>query len=178
MHVTTELRMAEAMKTAARRCRLRSGRGGFSLLEMMLATAVLLGCVIVLGELAGIGNQHVDDIAGLSLAEVICQSTLNEMLSGAAAVESFERRAVPEHPGWTVSAEVTSTDRQRVASLRVMAWYESPQQTVSEQAAVRKHVFSLVRWIRDPYSPLPGGEGNGGGSPFSLMDQIGGGMGP
>jgi prepilin-type N-terminal cleavage/methylation domain-containing protein len=170
--------MVEAMKTVARRRRLRSGRAGFSLLEMMLATAVLLGCVVVLGELAGIGNQHVDDIAGLSLAEVICQSTLNEMLSGAAAVESFEGRAVPEHAGWTVSAEVTSTDRQGVASLRVTAWYEDPQQVGAEQAPVGKHAFALVRWIRDPYSPVPGEENAGGLTPFSLMDQIGGGMGP
>ena len=152
-------------------------RAGFSLLEMMLATAVLLGCLVVLGELAGIGSQHIDDIEGLSHAEVICQSTLNEMLSGAAAVESFEKRDVPDHPGWMVSAEVASLGRDRVASLRVTAWYEEPGQVELDSLAARKHAFSLVRWTRDPYSPLPSDGASDTGRPFSLMDQIGGGLG-
>lgn len=150
-------------------------RAGFSLLEMMLATAVLLGCVIVLGELAGIGRKHVDDIEGLSTAEVICQSTLNEMLSGAAVVESFEKRPVDEQPGWMVSAEVMPVKQQGVVSLRVTTWYEDPELGLDAEA-LPKHRFSLVRWTRDPSTPLASDDGSGSLEPASLMDLIGGGQ--
>ena len=152
----------------------RPPRAAFSLLEMMLATAVLLGCVIVLAELAGIGNQHVDDIEGYSTAQVICQATLGEMLCGAAAVESFESRPVDGHPGWMVSAEITPVDQDRVASLRVTVWYEDPAEMLVAVDPRRRHQFSLVRWTRDPYSPLPGG--SDGSRPFSLLDEVGGGI--
>ena len=155
----------------------RARRAGFSLLEMLLATAILLGSVIVLAELAGIGNHHVDDIEGLSSAQLICQSALNEMLSGAAPVQSFEKRAVDEYPGWMVSAEVASVRQQGVASLRVTAWYEDPEPIGDEIEPRRRFPFTLVRWTRDPYSPSPGGV-ESGAQPFSLMDQIGGGGSP
>lgn len=173
----------ELLRNAFRRTRplrpdFRAARRGFSLLEMMLATAVLLGCVIVLGELAGMGGQHIDRIEGFSLAEVICQSTLGEMLSGAAAVESFEKREVEEHPGWMVSAELTPVDQPRLASLRVTAWYEDPNRTDLDPTLNRRHAFTLVRWVRDPDVLSPGREEQSTLVPFSLMDQIGTGGSP
>ena len=126
-------------------------RAGFSLVELLLATSVLLGCIVVLAELAALGAKHVGDIEGLSTSQLICQSTLNEMLSSAAPVEAFQQRPVDGQPGWMVSAQIDTVEQSRVASLRVTAWYEDPVAEGLDSEVLHRHEFTLVRWIRDPY---------------------------
>ena len=47
----------------SRRSAARRGHRGFTLLEVLLATGLLLGCVIVLAELAAIGREHANALA-------------------------------------------------------------------------------------------------------------------
>lgn len=49
-------------------------REGFSLLEVVLATAVLLGCVIVLSHIAFVGRSHMESADQLSIAQLACQT--------------------------------------------------------------------------------------------------------
>ncbi len=66
-------------------------RAGFSLMEVILATAILLGSVIVLGELAGMGRRQ--SLRGRDLAEAqqLCEMTLNEILAGLRPLEPQEQ---------------------------------------------------------------------------------------
>ncbi len=66
-------------------------RSGFSLMEVILATAILLGSVIVLGELAGMGRRQ--SLRGRDLAEAqqLCEKTLNEILTGLRPLEPQEQ---------------------------------------------------------------------------------------
>ena len=57
-------------------------RSGFSLLEVIMATAILLGCLIVLGDLAAVGRRHARDAEDLTTAQWLCQTKLNEILAG------------------------------------------------------------------------------------------------
>ena len=54
----------------------------------MLATSILLACLIVLGELASVGRRHARDAEQLTAAQLVCRSRLNEILAGAAPLES------------------------------------------------------------------------------------------
>lgn len=142
-------------------------------MEILLATSVLLGCVVVLSELANIGTKHVDDVEGFSTAQMICRTTLNEMLSGAVETKSFQTEAADAEPGWMVAAEVGQPRQSGVASLRVTAWYEDPAYQGLDYEVPRQHQFTLVRWTRDPY--LGDGFGSRAGSiePDAMFDSFG-----
>ena len=125
----------------------RALRSAFSLMEVLLATAILLGSLIVLGQLATVGRMHAHDAERLTTAQLLCQSKLNEILAGVERVRPVEEESLAE--GWVYSVEVTSADKLHLASLRV---------TVSEDLAEledaadgpRPKQFTLTRWIRDP----------------------------
>ncbi|NUQ62641.1 MAG: hypothetical protein HUU20_09140 [Pirellulales bacterium] len=119
-------------------------RAGFSLLEVLLATTILLGCAIVLFELAAVGREHVNSAEQLALAQRVCETRMNEILAGAEPIKAVEKEDVVEHPGWSLSVEVDPVDRQPgLAALRVIVFREADEQHRGRQ-------YALVRWIRDP----------------------------
>jgi hypothetical protein len=119
-------------------------RAGFSLLEVILATALLMGCGIVLAELANIGREHARAAEQLAAAQLVCQSRLNAILCGAASVEDVEDQPLDELPGWLLSVDTRSVVVPGMVALRVtVAEEEDDQHRRSKQ-------FSLIRWIRKP----------------------------
>ncbi|MCA9073487.1 MAG: hypothetical protein KDA93_00535 [Planctomycetaceae bacterium] len=60
----------------------RHSRAGFSLMEVLLATAILMGSVVVLGELASIGRKQAQRGRELAEAQQRCETLLNEVLLG------------------------------------------------------------------------------------------------
>jgi prepilin-type N-terminal cleavage/methylation domain-containing protein len=57
-------------------------RSGFSLIEVIIATAILLGSVFVLSELAGLGRRQSQRAEQHTRAQELCEQTLNEILFG------------------------------------------------------------------------------------------------
>lgn len=127
------------MKTAPR---------GFSLLEVLLATSVLLGCLVVLSELAAIGRIHASVAQDGSTALTICRSKVNEILAGVAPATSVQKESIDDPPGWWYSVEVEPARQSGVLVLRVTVGQE-------ENPDGRPVEYSLVRWIRDPKSSTP-----------------------
>ncbi len=79
------------MQTQFERIPSRVQRPGFSLIEVILATAILLGSVIVLSELAGIGRRQSNRAEQISEAQRLCELTLHEIVLGLRPIESLER---------------------------------------------------------------------------------------
>ena len=121
----------------------RASRDGFSLLEVVLATAVLLGCVIVLSHIAFVGRSHMESADQLSIAQLACQTRLNEMLSGAAPIQPVAGEPIAELPGWSLSVAASSAPQPGLVELRVTA---AKAATATGQGAAGKQ-FTLVRWI-------------------------------
>lgn len=120
----------------------RPVRGGFSLLEVLLATGILAGCLIVLAELAAIGRQHADDAQKLTTAQAICQTKLSEILAGLVPAEPIEEQEVEGEPGWLVSIDAAPLAQRGLLALRV---------TVTENVQDRPpRQVSVVRWLPDP----------------------------
>jgi len=142
------------------------GRRGFSLMEILLATAILLGSVIVLGELIGIGRRHAESARELAQAQLLCQSKMNELLAGIASVEAVDAelledpmaaQPIPEvtsgdsamsesaaPPGalaWWYSVEVLDAAHPALAAVRVTVW------KARDEKSKRRYAYSLVRWI-------------------------------
>ena len=118
-------------------------RNGFSLLEVLLATSILLGCAIVLGHLAHIGNRRARIAEDLSTAEVLCETKMAELLAGAVPMESVQEELLEDRPGWVVSIETALTLHAGLTAVRV---------TVAEEVVppAKPRQFSLVRWVRTP----------------------------
>ena len=57
-----------------------TNRLGFSLIEVMIATAILMGSAIVLSRLAGMGREQSQKARLHSEAQQLCELTMNEVL--------------------------------------------------------------------------------------------------
>ena len=128
----------------------RRRRPGFSLLEVMLATSILLACLIVLGELASVGRRHARDAEQLTTAQLVCRSRLNEILAGAAPLEAQAASEILELPGWSWKVEVEPLGRYGLSSVTVTV-ARVPRvapATLETPTASGGKSFSLTRWIR------------------------------
>lgn len=132
-------------------------RHGLSLLEVLLATAVLLGCVVVLGHLASIGRVDANSARDLADAQRICQNRMNELLTGLVPLQTSEQETLADEPGWQCTIAIEPAEAPGLAAVRVTVANDLPDQ----RHPVR---FTLVRWLRDPdesdaadssKSPLP-----------------------
>jgi general secretion pathway protein I len=122
---------------------MKSRRRGFSLLEVLLATAILAGSLVVLSELAAIGRIHASTAEDGATAVRICRSVTGAILAGVEPVAPVRQQPVDDEPGWSYSVEVESATRPGLVTIRVTV-----RQDEAENG--RPVEFSLVRWIRDP----------------------------
>ena len=93
-------------------------RAAFSLLEVMLAAGILLACLIVLGELASVGRRHARDAEQLTAAQLLARSRLNEVLAGAAPLESQPAGERPKRPITVESGSLVNPKDKRDNALR------------------------------------------------------------
>jgi len=137
-----ELRLLRSSRASG--CSRR--RAGFSLLEVMLATGILLGCLIVLGELAAVGRRHARDAEQLTEAQLLARSRLNEILAGAAPLESQPASEAAELPGWSCKVAVEPLGRLGLSSVTVTV-ARVPAGTLDTPAGSTGKSFSLTRWV-------------------------------
>jgi hypothetical protein len=109
-------------------------RSGFSLLEVMLATTVLLGSVIVLSHIAFVGTAHMDAARQYAAAQLVCQARMNEMLAGARPIEEVSGQRIPELPGWGLTVKVKSASQPGLLAIEVTA-AEGTRERLSDVAA-------------------------------------------
>ena len=74
----------------------RPNRHGFSLIEIILSTAVLLGSVMVLSELAGIGRRQGQRAQDYTQAQLLCERQLSALLTGQTPITPVEQIPIPE----------------------------------------------------------------------------------
>jgi hypothetical protein len=133
--------------------RLSPIRRGVSLLEVMIATAMLLGAVVVLAELAQIGRRHAESAGERVVAQQLCQQKLNEVLLGLLPVTAASA-PIEEVPGWVYQVEVEPL--QDFAELddlvRVRVTVEQGPQAPELARRRNRRSFRLTRWIRVPRS--------------------------
>jgi prepilin-type N-terminal cleavage/methylation domain-containing protein len=128
---------------------MSQSRGGFSLIEMLIATAIVLVSVGVLSELAGVGQRHARAAEDAATAQRLCRNRLEEILCGSAPLETTADAIVTEDPDWTYSVELKPLEdyawEPGLAELRVTVRKASEPPTPSR-------TFSLVRWVRQKSS--------------------------
>jgi type II secretion system protein I len=127
-------------------------KAGFSLLEVILALAILAGAMAVLGEVSRMAMRNATIARDLAHAQLLCETKLAEIATGITPAESVGKTAfdstttVSLEPGerpWVYSIETEETDETGLISVRVTVTRDVP----AEQHPVS---FSLVRWLPDP----------------------------
>ena len=127
-------------------------KAGFSLLEVILALAILAGAIAVLGEASRLALQNAETARDMAQAQLLCESKLAEILSGITPAEAVDRTVFdttttasinPDEPAWLYSIETEPTDEDGLIAVRVTVMRDLP-------AAQHPVHFSLVQWIPDP----------------------------
>jgi len=121
---------------------------GFSLLEVILALAILTGAIAALGEVARQGMRCGRIARDTARAQLICESKLNEITAGIAALSSVsgsqcDVQFAPSDPPWIYSVDVSPASEPGFVIVTVTV-------TQDVDPAFRPVKVSLVRWMLDP----------------------------
>ncbi|TVS15567.1 MAG: hypothetical protein EA424_15705 [Planctomycetaceae bacterium] len=123
--------------------RRSAARAGLSLLEVILAIAILGGSIAVIGELVRLGARQAEEARELTIAQLLCESKLEEIAAGVIAPEPVGDVPFDLDPRWSYSIEVGSLDNPDLLQVTVMA------QQVDGSREIPLY-YSLTRWILDP----------------------------
>jgi general secretion pathway protein I len=148
-------------------------RTGLSLLEVMLALAILGGAVAVIGELTRSAARDAEEARALTTAQLLCEAKMNELVSRLLPAQAvfdvpIESLETLDSPGsWSYSILVEQVGQSGLLSVSV---------TVAQvaESVPRPVQFTLTRWMVDPLMAGPsidpttglpgGGSGTSGGS--------------
>ena len=123
---------------------------GFSLLEILLALAILGGAMAVLSQIAGTGTDAAREARDLAVARMLCQSKLSEILLDttvtptsvpAAPIASFAPQSLSQ---FQYSVEVQPAPIDGILVVRVSV------QSLSTSGGPPISSYSLDRWMIDP----------------------------
>jgi len=137
---------------AFRTTQTRSSRKGISILEVVIATMILGLGIASVGELSYLGLRASKIARESTLAQVECQTWMNEMIAGVRPVQATRDTAIAGLPNWTIAIEIESTAHQGLVSARVVArdWGPPASQQAYAVQAVPVRQYVLTRWVTRP----------------------------
>ena len=127
---------------------------GFSLLEVIIATGILATSSVLLLTLFSTGEQHASRAEKRVLAQMMCQSKLDELLANPILLRHVADEPLDGHPNWSYSVDWTPTQVEGLVQLQVsIGEITSANQRELDDQLDRRPAFELVRWLRyDPAS--------------------------
>lgn len=127
---------------------------GFTLLEIILALAILAGSLTALGEVMRLANQNAAMAGDETEAQILASTVMDELISGAQSLTAVDQVEfdTDTDPPWVYSIELEETEYVELAAVRVLV----EQELDSKLQPAR---FELVRWLPNPgYIPTEAGE--------------------
>jgi general secretion pathway protein I len=121
----------------------RTRRDAFTLLEVILALAILVGSLAIIGELTDQGLVGARRAATLAEAQLICESKLAEVAAGLLPATAVGPVPLETDPAWNYTiAVVPQLDAGLISVQVTVAENLPPEQRPTD--------FTLVRWMIDP----------------------------
>jgi len=136
-------------------CRKKSpdpfcGFCGFSLLEVVLALAILAGALAALGEVMRLADVNAAAATNESQAEMLAESVMSQLLVGARPLTAVNGAdlGIEAEPPWVLSIALEDTEFKELVAVRVrVAQQLAPQ--------LQPAHCDLVRWFPNPdYLPV------------------------
>ena len=122
-------------------------RSGLTLLEVILAIAILGIAMVALGQLVQLGSQAAGDARDLAEAQVLCDTKVSELRSGILPLQSASAAVIDTAPRWQYSVTVTAAELPGLLLVEVSVNQDPTQFS-------RPIQFTLVRYMPDPdYQP-------------------------
>ena len=124
---------------------LRDGIEGFTLLEVILALAILAGAVAVLGEIMAIAGRHGREAQAGVRAQLLASSVMDEILSGLVELTTVSNQPLEstDTVPWVYSVNVGTTTITGLSAVEVIV-----EQDLEPQFSPVK--FTLKRWYAVP----------------------------
>jgi general secretion pathway protein I len=122
-------------------------RRAFSLLEVLLAIAILGACLAAISGLVRLGAHSAVRARELTSAQLLCEAKMAEITAGILPPDpggpwNFD---LPEDAGWEFYVDLEPLPQPGLMSLRVTVVERIPFDQLRQPL-----VYSLVRWIQDP----------------------------
>lgn len=140
--------MTATVKTIARKPYRRRGPWGFTLLEVILALAILLTSLAAIGQLVYNAYRNAARARDLTRAQLIAEAILAELNAGALPLETVADAPVEDiddtaEPGWLYTVDIAPLELDGLLSVQVI---------VAQDPSVVAHPvqYSLTQWMLDP----------------------------
>jgi type II secretion system protein I len=118
---------------------------GFTLLEIILALAILAGSLAALGEVMRSAGQNAAMTESETQAQILAASVMDELASGARQLSAVNQSPLDSssNPPWIYSIAMEDTGHQELVAVRV---------SIAQQldARLQPARFELVRWMANP----------------------------
>lgn len=114
----------------------------FTLLEVIVALAILAGAIAVLGEVMSIAGRNASDAQAEAHAQLLASSMMDELLAGSIPMLSQTRQPLVTESAipWVYSVTIGDTALLGLMSVEVLV-----EQDVEEQ--FRPVKYRLLRWV-------------------------------
>ena len=128
----------------------RSDRRGLSLLEVVMAVAIMGLAMAIIGNLVRLGSRNAGITKWQSQAQILCDAKMAEVSSGVLPLENIARASISERPEWTYTVEVQDSDLTGLLKVSVTV-------QPSDSSSTEFSPYRLTRLIPDPnYEPEQG----------------------
>ncbi|MDR1269165.1 MAG: prepilin-type N-terminal cleavage/methylation domain-containing protein [Planctomycetaceae bacterium] len=117
-------------------------RHGYTLLEILMATAILLlGLTAVLGIMRSTHQRSVA-AADLADAQLACQTLLNELLAQQSRIQPVPAKPIEGLPDWNITVAVYPATQPGLSVVHVTAQKINPNTKIPDGI-----IYQLLRWI-------------------------------
>lgn len=112
-------------------------RTGLSLLEVIIATAVLAASAAVIAQMVGVAVQHVSRVDELTQAHTLCHNIMNELVAGIRPWENVtSAQAIDPWTPWEYEVKIESLGFANLAAISVTVMPRPVSGDVSMSPAV------------------------------------------
>ena len=120
-------------------------RHGLSLMEVLLAVAILGGSIAAISQLVSIGYRSALDARARTNANIHVDTKMAEVAAGVLELESVSSQVIEDDPDWSYSVDIADADQIGLLVVTV---------TVEQNNVVNPIMLSVVRFMPDPdYDP-------------------------
>lgn len=130
------------MNAAPRHCRPSASASGFTLLEVILALAILGAALAIFGEVMQLANRNAVDARAETQAQLLAESVMDQILAG--VIEASQATAQPlevtDGAPWLYSIVIGTAEYEGVYPLEVIV-----EQDLEKN--MNPVSFRLIRWL-------------------------------